>query len=453
MEQVNNKVDKPEVDRTEIIRDLIEEQSHAYSNLGSDLTSSEKCDDILKKTAIDVLKRGALDKAVVDQSNFYKNAGTTELEPSFYDNAPDGGWGWAVTFAAFMVGVILDGISFSFGIFYRELLQYFEESKSLTSWIISVLNGTYIGIGPIASILVTVSGCRPVAIFGAFLAAVSFFLCTFFPNVRIMILGRVLGCCFSRPLSPLATISQKKRALATGIAVCGSGIGSIVFAPLSEFLIEKYTWKGAMMIISAIVLNGIPIAALLRPLKGSQTYSERKRKSECAARALKGKGLDSASGEKPSDKKSAKKCCNFDISSTFDFELLKSPTFIVYGMSTFPCTLGFFIPLTYIPDLVNDLGMTSKQGAMIISTIGITNTVVRVFIGWLADRPWADAILINSVTLVIGGVTTMFVPMYAVFSGMATYAIVFGITVFVSYRSIIMAELLGIEKLTSSFGS
>ncbi|XP_052782946.1 monocarboxylate transporter 12-like [Mya arenaria] len=450
---------KPDVDSAEIIRERIEKQSHAYSNRGSELTTSENCDDILR-TASDVTKGGTLEKAVVDKSSSYQNAGATELEPSFYDNAPDGGWGWAVTFAAFMVGVILDGISFSFGIFYRELLQYFEESKSLTSWIISVLNGTYLGIGPIASILVTVYGCRPVAIFGATLASVSFFMCTFSPNVRIMILvygllgGAGLGLLYLPAIVSVGHYFKRKRALATGIAVCGSGIGGFVFAPLSEFLIEKYTWKGAMMIISAIVLNGIPIAALLRSLEGSLTYSERKRKVESADRALKGNRLDDVSGDKPSNENSAKKCCNFDFSSTFDFELLKSPTFIVYGMSSFLCMLGFFIPFTYIPDLVNDMGMTSKQGAMIISIIGITNTVVRVFVGWLADRPWADALLINSVALLIGGAATMFVPMYDVFGVMATYAVVFGISiaVFVSYRSIIMAELLGIEKLTSSFG-
>ena len=60
---------------------------------------------------------------------------------------PDGGWGWVMTFSAFIVGVILDGISFSFGILFVQLLEYFGESRSLTSWIISVLNGTYLGIG------------------------------------------------------------------------------------------------------------------------------------------------------------------------------------------------------------------------------------------------------------------------------------------------------------------
>ena len=60
---------------------------------------------------------------------------------------PDGGWAWVVTFCAFIVGVILDGISFSFGILFIQLLVHFDESRSLTSWIISVLNGTYLGIG------------------------------------------------------------------------------------------------------------------------------------------------------------------------------------------------------------------------------------------------------------------------------------------------------------------
>ena len=90
---------------------------------------------------------------------------------------------------------------------------------------------------------------------------------------------------------------------------------------------------------------------------------------------------------------------------------------------------GFFIPFTYIPDLAADFGMTNQQGAMLISIIGILNTGARVFVGWLADRPWADALLINSVALVIGGGTTMFVPLYSQFSIMATYCVVFGICI------------------------
>ena len=80
------------------------------------------------------------------------NVSETQTQ-SCLDDPPDGGWGWVVTFSAFMVGFILDGISFSFGLFFKELYVYFNESKSLTSWIISVFNGTYLGIGKLSTVL------------------------------------------------------------------------------------------------------------------------------------------------------------------------------------------------------------------------------------------------------------------------------------------------------------
>ena len=81
------------------------------------------------------------------------NVSETQTQ-SCLDDPPDGGWGWVVTFSAFMVGFILDGISFSFGLFFKELYVYFNESKSLTSWIISVFNGTYLGIGKLSTVFV-----------------------------------------------------------------------------------------------------------------------------------------------------------------------------------------------------------------------------------------------------------------------------------------------------------
>ena len=60
---------------------------------------------------------------------------------------PDGGWGWVIMLASFMCNVIVDGVCFSFGIFYLEFLAYYGESKSKTSWVGSVLNGMYLSMG------------------------------------------------------------------------------------------------------------------------------------------------------------------------------------------------------------------------------------------------------------------------------------------------------------------
>jgi len=36
---------------------------------------------------------------------------------------------------------------------------------------------------------------------------------------------------------------DKKRAMATGIAVCGTGIGTFVLAPIVNLLASEYGWK------------------------------------------------------------------------------------------------------------------------------------------------------------------------------------------------------------------
>lgn len=40
---------------------------------------------------------------------------------------------------------------------------------------------------------------------------------------------------------------ERWRALATGIAVCGSGIGAFLLSPISEILVKNYGWRGALL--------------------------------------------------------------------------------------------------------------------------------------------------------------------------------------------------------------
>jgi hypothetical protein len=41
---------------------------------------------------------------------------------------------------------------------------------------------------------------------------------------------------------------ERWRALATGIAVCGSGIGTFLMAPFSTYLIEHWGWRVALVV-------------------------------------------------------------------------------------------------------------------------------------------------------------------------------------------------------------
>jgi uncharacterized membrane protein len=54
---------------------------------------------------------------------------------------PDGGWGWVVVFSSFVIHVLIDGIKYSFGIMFIELMESFGENKSKTSWVMSIQIG------------------------------------------------------------------------------------------------------------------------------------------------------------------------------------------------------------------------------------------------------------------------------------------------------------------------
>ena len=59
---------------------------------------------------------------------------------------------------------------------------------------------------------------------------------------------------------------EKRRSLATGIAVCGSGIGTFIFAPLTNTLLAEYSWKGTVLIEAGMLLNCILCGMVFRPL-------------------------------------------------------------------------------------------------------------------------------------------------------------------------------------------
>ena len=60
---------------------------------------------------------------------------------------PDGGWGWAVVAAAFFANLIVDGVTYTFGIIMPQLLDHFEAGKGKTALVGSSIPGVYLTVG------------------------------------------------------------------------------------------------------------------------------------------------------------------------------------------------------------------------------------------------------------------------------------------------------------------
>ncbi|XP_052856319.1 monocarboxylate transporter 12 [Drosophila gunungcola] len=540
-----------------------------------------------------------------------------EMDLERQPTPPDGGWGWVVVFGSFMIHIVTDGMTYSFGIFYNEFLEYFNEGKGYTAWIASIMVGVTFSSGPISSSFVNRYGCRAVTIAGAILAASCIIVSMFAQNVLTLIItigfgtGLGFGLIYLPAIVSVTQYFEARRSLATGIAVCGSGFGTFVFAPLTEYLIGNYGWRGAMLIIGGIVLNCIIFGAMFRPLeleappqntppntpstpklgKKSAIIDQNTTPAEleplkilpkdqylqlpqrtdtpisggggalCRSNsvghnlkpslnnnlngALNGQTVTlvtppQAVAKSTSNDDIARKChsqlqltplrdahrersasgtmyrpdalyqgslhnlpdyvssrndlnrsmsgsgvikrygslrqsnnvsqsteetkccgcitCSKETRDTFaemmNFSLLKDVIFVIFSVSNFCTSIGFNVPYLYVAAYADTLGISKTDASYLIAIIGGANTLGRIILGYISDKPWVNRLLVYNVCLTACGVSTAMVPLCHDYKSLAVYCIAFGFTIgaYVGLTSVILVDLLGLDKLTNAFG-
>ncbi|XP_049869470.1 monocarboxylate transporter 14-like [Pectinophora gossypiella] len=174
---------------------------------------------------------------------------------------PDGGWGWVVVLSSFIISMIADGISFSFGLLYIEFLDEFQASKSTTAWIGSLFIAVPLLSGPVMSALVDRYGCRSMTILGGIISTIGFVLASISTTLEMMMItfgviaGLGLGLVYVTAVVSIAYWFEKKRNLAVGLGACGTGVGTFVYAPMTQYFIEEYGWRGAILLLSGTLLN------------------------------------------------------------------------------------------------------------------------------------------------------------------------------------------------------
>jgi predicted MFS family arabinose efflux permease len=142
------------------------------------------------------------------------------------------------------------------------------------------------------------------------------------------------------------------------------------------------------------------------------------------------------------------------LKQMLDFSLLRSATFVLLCACSVLAMTGFFTPFVFITANAIKMGIDPRQATFLLSILGICNTFGRILCGWISDQSWADCLLIHNMALVIAGVATCCVPLLNSFPLLVIYCVIFGscIAAFITLRSIVLVELLGLSKLANSFG-
>uniref|UniRef100_A0A673V1V1 Solute carrier family 16 member 6 n=1 Tax=Suricata suricatta TaxID=37032 RepID=A0A673V1V1_SURSU len=359
-----------------------------------------------------------------------------------YTQVPDGGWGWVVAVSFFFVEVFTYGIIKSFGVFFNDLMDSFNESNSRISWIISicVFVLTFTGLG---------------------------FCFSFLPTVTI-----------------LSQYFDKRRSMVTAIASTGECFATFAFAPAITALKDNIGWRYSLLFVGLLQLNIVICGALLRPIiirapvSPQAAAHEHRKEVQCMLENEKTRtSIDSIDSgvELTTSPKNVPSHANTDLgpkadmqlakasseqsgkkAPLLDFSILKDTGFICYALFGLFATLGFFAPSLYIIPLAISLGIEQDRAAFLLSTMAIAEVFGRIGAGCVFNREPIRKIYIELVCVILLTVALFAFTFAAEFWGLVSCSVFFGFMVGTvgSTHIPLLAEddVVGIEKMSSAAG-
>ncbi|KAM8738836.1 monocarboxylate transporter 12-B-like isoform 1-T3 [Acanthopagrus schlegelii] len=186
---------------------------------------------------------------------------------------PEGGWGWMIVSGCFLATICIRAVTRCVSMFFVEFQLHFEKDYSTTAWIHSLIDSVTFLCAPLGGFLGNRLSCRATVMLGGLLSFAGLVLGSFASSLEhlYICMGILTGLGFALSYTPaLAMVGRyfnERKALAYGIALSGSGIGTFILAPAVQLLIENYSWRGALLILGGFVSNLCVCGALMRPLE------------------------------------------------------------------------------------------------------------------------------------------------------------------------------------------
>ena len=186
----------------------------------------------------------------MSMTNFVRNVRQSYKE--------DGAWSWLLCFCACLANAIVMGIDYSFGEPFGSIMKDFNATEDSVAWIHSVQVSVHTFSAALSSMLAEKLGFSVLIAIGTLVFTVSMAISVISNSVSVLILfygvfgGFSLGLIYT-PCNIICSFHFIKwRSLATGVAICGSGIGIIIISEAMNFIIPSYGWKGCMILCACI---------------------------------------------------------------------------------------------------------------------------------------------------------------------------------------------------------
>ncbi|XP_072017642.1 monocarboxylate transporter 12-B-like [Amphiura filiformis] len=429
---------------------------------------------------------------------------TNEKSHHIYDAADvDTAWRWVVVLGSHLCHQLVWGMFRSTGVLLVEWKMHFGTGAAVVSSVASVMSASLLLTGPVAGFLCKRYGCRLVTILGGILVSTGILLGSQARSILHLCIsvGGITGMGFSLSYTASAVIPghyfDKHFALANGISCAGTGVGVMIIPPLVQVLIGYYGWRGAMIVMSTVLMNICVCGAVFRPIppsakrtqaiSGSTTKiamnnsnsngTELKEKEDLPNTGFAKLTESSSIGEKDQNGGYIK-IATIDTSepdtitgkqpfscSKILVNLFKATGFHIFGKSYrffVLCLTQMLVGLSFsgvLVHIVNHIGLvcenrSSVEVSLILSVIGTGSLVARAGHGFLVDRHCLTPMIGYSIGIVVGSITILFSPLIKGYMWFAVFGAVLGTSIGLnmSLLRVLVKEFLSLKDLAQGIG-
>jgi MFS family permease len=351
-------------------------------------------------------------------------------------------YGWYIVAASTCVTCTGFGILYSFSVFFKAWIGEWTTSRASLSAVFSLAFIVYGLVAIVMGWLTDRYGPRKVLTAGGVIMAAGACLTAFCHSMEFLFLtwgvmvAIGVGTCYSPTAATVSKWFIHRKGMAMGMIVSGIGLGTLIFSPLSERLIESYGWRTAIFVVGVIALTVYVLAALV--LKGSP--------EEMGLEPL---GACSPQG--PEDGSAAGGAGQFTPSMSVS-EAIRTRNlwflFTIHGL----WTIGLAVCLSHFVPYATDLGIRTTTAAAMLGSVGAMSIVGRLSLGVLTDR-WGVR---RSIIIILSSqAASMLLPTFSTSTWVLwvfVLAFGFGYGGLASIFPLATAELFGVRSMGSLFG-
>ncbi|KAK8392067.1 hypothetical protein O3P69_017592 [Scylla paramamosain] len=433
-----------------------------------------------------------------------EEAGSASRTPTqdWTSRVPDGGWGWLVVGGSFILAMVMPLVNQGFGVIFSRYLLQEGSSSSLNFWLFNVQSCIWNTMGLMIKPLTQEFGWRPVAITGVLLAFVSLLLSAFTPSPVFLLfsfsllsgIGGGLVMCMTFIIVP--SYFDRRRGLANAVMMAGVCTSQIVGPPFLRFLQDEYGYRGATLILAAVILNCCVGAAFYHPVEwhlkkppqsASPPYTEpaarESRQADCGGEEAewaslvahtRARGEDGIhwDGEESTSTKYKPDGVEPDAgaprqvvdlrrlmarvarNTVAGLAILRSPCALIIGLGSTFFLIGFYNFIMMVPFAMQIAGHSLADAVNCISASAFSNLVMRILGSVLSDYAWYNMRLAYMAGLALTATSIMVFPLLESVPWMMVVMTTWGMGVgtTMSLFNLIMVEFMGLENLPLMFG-